>query len=101
MAYSEWIQAGQLYYRAKARARSRGIEFRLTREQWVNIWVQALGPDWRKKRGQHRGQYSMTRFQDRGPYAIGNVEIKLSTENVAEAARARAKARAVLAKSKP
>ena len=73
------------FYLAKDRAYVRGVPFLLTREQFVGLWERALGPDWRKFRGQHRGQYCMGRFGDRGAYELGNVEIILSTENVSHA----------------
>lgn len=62
----------------KNNARTRGILFLLTFEEWVQIWQQSghLG-EW----GKFKGQYNMARFGDAGPYAIGNVKIILCEEN--------------------
>ena len=75
----------QKFYNRKAQALKRGVPFRLTYEQYVFVWERALGPNWQRMRGSHRGEYCMARFGDRGSYEIGNVTIKLATENVGEA----------------
>ncbi|QWG13643.1 hypothetical protein KMZ29_02580 [Bradyrhizobium sediminis] len=65
-------------------ARVRGIEFTLSFGEWLGIWIAS-----RKllRRGCRRGQYVMARIGDRGAYAVGNVNIVLATENIAEARR--------------
>jgi len=75
----------QKFYASVAGARTRKVPFRLTYEQWLWLWERALGPDWVRMKGSHRGQYCMARFGDRGPYEIGNVVIKLATEKVCAA----------------
>jgi hypothetical protein len=72
------------YWYHKGRAKQRGIKFELTFTEWKTIWRTALGKNWMKKRGRYRGQYQMARFNDQGPYAIGNVEIKLGDLNRSE-----------------
>jgi hypothetical protein len=59
-------------------ARSKGRGFELTYEQWLEIW-QASGH--LHERGPYKGQYVMARFGDKGPYAIGNVEIITAEQN--------------------
>lgn len=58
------------------------IEFRLTFEEWMDIW-------WNSghyfERGTYHGQFVMSRFQDLGHYELGNVFIQLSTDNVSQA----------------
>jgi len=62
-------------------AKCRGIEFKLTIDQWVNWWEANLGDDWLKKRGCKSGQYVMARIGDKGPYALGNIECITSNQN--------------------
>ena len=66
----------------RCNARSRGIEFLFTFEEWLKVWEDALGPDWMSKRGVGKGKHVMARFKDEGPYAPGNVEIITHPENV-------------------
>jgi hypothetical protein len=64
------------WHRHRSGAKARGIEFRLTYDEWLTWWeteLAKLGP--RAKRGPKRGNFGMCRFLDRGPYAIGNVYI--------------------------
>src|SRR5678815_767042 len=63
-------------------AERRGIEFLLTFEEWWLIWKQS-----RKypQRGCGPGQYVMSRINDVGPYAVGNVLIKTNGNNTREA----------------
>lgn len=62
-------------------ARYRGIGFELTFEQWLTIW-EASGR--LSQRGRGRGLYVMARFNDDGPYKVGNVKIMLNEENSIE-----------------
>lgn len=68
-------------------ARLRGVEFLLTFEQWLAIWVASGQLD---KRGCRRGQYVMARCNDVGPYAEGNVQIVPSERNNSEWVRTEA-----------
>lgn len=60
------------FVRQRWTSKNRNIPFLFTFEQWVAWWVANLGPDWFKKRGQHRGQYCMGRRNDVGPYSKAN-----------------------------
>jgi hypothetical protein len=62
----------------KSKAKHRGIDFQLTFEEWWDIWQQS--GKW-NERGFRKGQYVMSRKNDIGPYAIGNVFIQLSEDN--------------------
>ncbi len=66
----------------KSSAKYRGIEFRLTFEEWWGVW-EASGK-W-EQRGRSEGMYCMSRYNDQGPYEIGNVYIQLWTENTSQA----------------
>lgn len=57
----------------------RGIPFLLSFEEWWDIWQKS--GHWHE-RGPRVGQYCMSRYNDIGPYAVGNVFIQLSTQNV-------------------
>ena len=54
------------------------IEFRLTFDQWIDIWL--TSGHWHE-RGNKCGQYVMSRFNDLGHYELDNVEIKTVEEN--------------------
>ena len=60
----------------------RNIEFNLTFEEWVEIWL--TSGHW-EQRGCKVGQYCMSRYGDKGPYALGNVFIQLHSNNLTEA----------------
>ena len=62
-------------------AAKRNIEFLLTFEEWLTIW---LDSGRLAERGNKRHQYVMARFGDEGPYAVGNVKIITSGENLRE-----------------
>ncbi len=66
----------------KSKAKQRGIEFNLTYEEWWHIWQKS--GKW-EQRGPNKGQYVMSRYNDIGPYEIGNVFIQPSVENRREA----------------
>ena len=59
----------------------RGIEFNLTFEQWWDIWQQSGKYE---ERGRLGHQYVMARFNDTGPYQIGNVKIITHDQNLNE-----------------
>jgi hypothetical protein len=71
-----------IYANSKSNAKSRGINFTLTFEEWYDVW-QASGK-W-EERGKKKGQYVMSRKGDVGPYAIGNVFIQSMADNCREA----------------
>jgi hypothetical protein len=54
----------------------------LSFDDWLKIWRDSGRL---AERGRKRGQYCMARFKDSGPYAVGNVKIILSGDNLSEA----------------
>lgn len=70
------------YNNQKARAKQRGIDFQLTYQEWIGVWINSgklLG------RGRGANEYCMARVGDQGPYAVGNVYICTNAENSAHA----------------
>lgn len=64
----------------RAQAKARGVAFALTFEQWSNLWLQSGHWD---RRGRNPGDYCMSRKNDSGAYALGNIEIVPVDENLA------------------
>jgi hypothetical protein len=62
-------------------ARRRKIGFLLSFDEWLSIWIKSGKLPFR---GSRRGQYVMARLGDKGPYAVGNVKIITTEENVRE-----------------
>lgn len=62
-------------------AKRRGIEWRLSFDEWLAIWA-ASGQY--ENRGRGRGKYCMARHGDVGPYAVGNVEIIKHEQNASD-----------------
>jgi hypothetical protein len=62
----------------KSKAKQRSIEFTLTFDEWWSIWEQSGKYE---LRGHRKGQYVMSRYNDVGPYAIGNVFIQSCEDN--------------------
>lgn len=69
------------YFQQMRNAKCRGIEFLMSWEEWVMVW---LVSGKLLKRGKKAGQYVMARFNDRGAYEITNVEIILATQNTSD-----------------
>jgi hypothetical protein len=69
----------------KASAKWRGIPFRLTFEEWLDIWTSS---GHLSERGCRVGEYVMARLGDRGAYELGNVQIITNTENLRQYGRA-------------
>lgn len=67
------------YTQHKSNAKTRGVSFLFTFEQWRDWWI-ATGK-W-ELRGRGRGKYCMRRHGDVGPYSIDNVFCGLNEENV-------------------
>lgn len=67
-------------------ARARNIPFLFTYEEWERWWLDALGPEWRSKRGRKKGMFCMARLNDAGPYAPGNVRCITQGDNCSDAA---------------
>ena len=55
------------------------IEFKLTFEEWKDIWIKSGKLE---QRGKRKGQYVMARYNDIGSYAVGNVYITLHSDNI-------------------
>ena len=78
------------FYSQRCSARNRvdrngnPIEFRLTFEEWLRIWLESGHLN---ERGRLPHQYVMSRYNDIGHYEIGNVCIKTFSENRREAAK--------------
>lgn len=70
------------YQQHKENARKRRIAFELTFEQWLDVWVSSGHFDERSNKT--ADGYVMARKGDRGPYAVGNVEIVPHRVNIAE-----------------
>ena len=58
------------YNQQKANAKARGVEFKLTFQEWWGWW-QATGHY--HERGKGAGKYVMARHNDAGPYELGNI----------------------------
>lgn len=65
-------------------SKHRKIGWELTFDQWLAIWMASgrMG-----LRGRGIGRFCMSRIGDRGPYAVGNVEIKSYEQNVSEGSK--------------
>jgi len=70
------------YTDQKSKAKCRGIDFKLTFEEWYDIWQKSGKWD---QRGIRKGQYVMSRYKDQGAYEIGNVHIQTVGDNNKEA----------------
>lgn len=90
------MSARQKYAAQRHSARKRGIAFLLTFDEWLDLWIKS--GKW-SNRGRYRGNYCMARFGDKGPYAIGNVEIITFEQNCMNR-RASAETRAKLKKAR-
>jgi hypothetical protein len=62
----------------KKHAQKRGVPFEFSFDEWWAEWQ--LSGKW-EQRGRKPDQYCMARKGDIGPYAVGNVDIKLGREN--------------------
>lgn len=72
----ELAKARQKFHQHKSGAKSRGIDFQFTFEQWLAEWGDKLD-----QIGRHEDQYGMCRIMDCGPYAPGNVYIGTPKRN--------------------
>jgi hypothetical protein len=67
------------YTQHKSNAKRRGIEFKLTLDEWKQIWIDSGKWD---QRGRGADKYCMCRIGDQGCYEVGNVFIGLGKINV-------------------
>ena len=70
------------YQKHRAAAKTRGIDFLLTFEEWLDIWSKS---GYYHLRGRGKGTYVMSRYNDTGAYTIGNVFIQSNAQNIVEA----------------
>ena len=68
----------QDYMTHKRNAKKRNIDFFLSYEEWLDIWTKSGHLN---NRGRGKGKYHMCRYNDVGPYAIGNVYIDTAENN--------------------
>lgn len=71
----------EAYRQQKTNAHTRGIGWALTLPQWWAVW-QASGHY--EQRGRGRDHYVMARRNDTGPYALWNVYITTSVQNIVD-----------------
>ena len=81
--YEKYVKAYQAtpkgkYIRQRANAQQRGIEWKLSFEEWWSIWEKS--GKW-AQRGRKHHEYVMGRIHDEGPYEVGNVKIITQKEN--------------------
>ena len=71
----------QAFTMQRLNAKRRGIPFKLTYLQWLELWAASgvLG-----KRGKGSGKYQMARHGDQGAYEVGNVSIITHNQNSRE-----------------
>lgn len=69
------------YTQQKSNVRQRGLEMRLTFEEWKQIWTDS--GHW-EERGRGSCKYCMMRKGDQGHYELGNVFIGTNAKNVSE-----------------
>lgn len=70
------------YTSHKSSAKFRGIDFKLTFEEWFDIWQKS---GHYHERGIGKGSYVMSRIGDKGGYEVGNVFIQSNSDNVKQA----------------
>lgn len=69
------------YTQQKGNAKRRGLEMRLTFEEWKQLWLDSGHWD---ERGRGACKYCMMRKGDQGHYEINNVFIGLNAKNVSD-----------------
>jgi hypothetical protein len=84
------------FLQQRTNARNRGIDFRLTFEEWRDWWLATGHVD---ERGRLRGQWVMARPGDRGAYELGNIICLRAEENVSVGNATRTHVRATLHRS--
>ena len=74
------------YQTHKGKAKRRGVEFSLTFEEWLSIWLSSVHLS---ERGRAVNQYCMCRKLDKGGYTVGNVRIRTVKHNQKESSHSR------------
>jgi hypothetical protein len=67
------------YTQHKSNAKQRGIEMRMTFDEWKGVWVQS--GLW-EQRGRGADKYCMCRYNDEGHYEVDNVFIATNSNNL-------------------
>ena len=73
MSIEKYLDA---YATQRHRAKSRGIEFKLTFKEWCDFWGDDI-----ERRGSGPNDLQMQRIGDSGPYAIGNIKKGTPSQN--------------------
>ncbi len=66
----------------RGNAAKRQIDFLMSYSEWLDVWTQSGKLS---KRGSRKGCYVMSRYNDVGPYKVGNVFIQLHANNIKDA----------------
>jgi predicted DNA-binding protein YlxM (UPF0122 family) len=69
------------YSTQRSNSKRRGVEFKLTFQQWLDIWI-ASGK--LRESGKFSKNYVMGRMYDCGAYEVGNVKIIMTNDNLSE-----------------
>jgi hypothetical protein len=72
------------YGKHKRDAATRGIEFKLTLEEWYSWWLQQ-GVDKNIKQPLNKNTLCMCRYNDIGPYELGNIYCATLSQNQKDA----------------
>lgn len=72
-----WVE----YRQHRKNSKRRKIPFLISYDEWMQVW---LDSGRLLERGCFKHGYVMARFNDTGPYAVGNVKIILMPENTSE-----------------
>lgn len=81
------------YHCQKNNAKNRGIEFKLTYQEWIDWWGEDI-----EKRGSHRNGLQMQRYGDEGAYELGNIKKGYPKDNRATWSKVNANKRSEKAK---
>ena len=83
------------YWTHKSTAKQRGIDFDLTYEEWLDIWMSS---GFAHLRGVGKGKYCMSRHNDIGSYCIDNVSIIPHDKNAGDGQRGKVYSKETLKK---
>jgi hypothetical protein len=75
-------QAKLRFKQHRNNAKRRDVLFEMLFPNWIGVWW--TSGHWHE-RGKRKGQFVMARYQDRGAYVEGNIQIITNAENVIEA----------------
>ena len=75
-------KAKKQFYAQRGNARNRNIEWKLSIEEYCQVWLKSGLWD---KRGKGKGKYVMSRKGDIGPYSLDNVFVQSWEQNTRDA----------------